>query len=421
MAAAGLLAEPSMALPPGCSLSGGAVVCTYTSGSNPFTVPAGVSSVHVRAVGGRGGNSGGAGAVVSANLQVTAGSTLYAVVGGNGAGDGVPGANGGGRGGPGPPFFFVPGVGLIEGSDAGGGGGGSDLRTTPQAGRLLVAGGGGGGGNPSIDGSPGGAGGAGGGGDADGKGGTATAGGAGGSGSGSCEFPIRCGDGGPGSPGTRGAGGDGGSGGSFFEPPSTFQFGGGGGGGGAGLFGGGGGAGGQTGGGGGGGGGSNLVPPGGTQATDTTGQPLVQITYSLRMVGIGSANPVAGGGATVSYFYVLPCNLALGSTPLFLGTINGRNFRLTGVSSVQCSDDPAVPTPPAGIDTHTGRGQITFARGGPFSVWDIEWRFVDGGPGGANDSVRITISRRGVTRTFSAAPPGRFPGSSAPTGFNTAG
>ena len=110
--AAGLLAEPSLALPPGCSLSGGAVVCTYSSGSNPFTVPAGVSSVHVRAVGGRGGNGGAVGAVVSANLQVTAGSTLYAVVGGNGQGDGVPGANGGGRGGPGPPYFFVPGVGL---------------------------------------------------------------------------------------------------------------------------------------------------------------------------------------------------------------------------------------------------------------------------------------------------------------------
>lgn len=44
------------ALPPGCSQSGQLVSCTvtFTSGSNPFAVPAGVTSIHVVAVGGRG-------------------------------------------------------------------------------------------------------------------------------------------------------------------------------------------------------------------------------------------------------------------------------------------------------------------------------------------------------------------------------
>jgi hypothetical protein len=70
------------------------------------------------------------------------------------------------------------------------------------------------------------------------------------------------------------------------NPPS------GGGGGGGGLYGGGGGGSGFFGvggnplapvvaGSGGGGGGSNLVPPGGTQSVDTTGVPMVQISYEL--------------------------------------------------------------------------------------------------------------------------------------------
>ncbi len=71
------------ALPAGCGQTGSTVTCTYTSGSNPFTVPVGVSSIHVLAVGGiGGGGSGGHGAAVDGDLNVTAGSTLYAVVAG---------------------------------------------------------------------------------------------------------------------------------------------------------------------------------------------------------------------------------------------------------------------------------------------------------------------------------------------------
>jgi hypothetical protein len=119
----GLLADQAAALPSACSQSGRTVTCTHTSGSNPFTVPAGVFSIHVVAVGGRGGfgafdADGGDGAVVSGDLPVKKGRTLYAVVGAN------------------APF-----------NDSGAGGGSaSDVRTSQNdlSSRLLVAGGGGG-------------------------------------------------------------------------------------------------------------------------------------------------------------------------------------------------------------------------------------------------------------------------------------
>src|SRR5262249_17762787 len=114
-----------------------------------FTVPAGVTSVHVVAKGASGGNAGGKGAVVSGDVAVAEGDTLYVEVGGGSD------FNGGGA----PP---------LEG--AGVGGGASDVRTITRTApgtlgsRLLVAAGGGGGGaafgaGPNSAFSPGGAGG----------------------------------------------------------------------------------------------------------------------------------------------------------------------------------------------------------------------------------------------------------------------
>jgi hypothetical protein len=91
-------ASGAMPMPPGCNQSGQIVSCTQTfnAGSNPFTVPAGVTSIHVVAIGGMGsasaGGSGGSsvggfGAMVSGELQVSGGSTLHAVVGANGEND----------------------------------------------------------------------------------------------------------------------------------------------------------------------------------------------------------------------------------------------------------------------------------------------------------------------------------------------
>jgi hypothetical protein len=130
---------------------------TFTNPANTgttgmFTVPAGVTVVHVVAVGGKGGDKpkpvfgpgglGGFGGSVSGDLPVLPGQTLLVYVAGNGESahaDGsaaAGGFNGGGKSGSG--------AGLGEGG-AGGGGGASDVRSTSALGtRLFVAAGGGG-------------------------------------------------------------------------------------------------------------------------------------------------------------------------------------------------------------------------------------------------------------------------------------
>ena len=155
------------ALACGCAIglpsaaSAGTKVFGFTGGEQTFTVPVAVSSIHVVAVGARGGRgsdslpnrggSGGRGDRLEADLAVTPGQTLFIEVGGtgaSGANGGSGGFNGGGDSGPG---YF--------GTSGGGGGGASDVRTCSAlatacpgtagslTSRLLVAAGGGGGGD----------------------------------------------------------------------------------------------------------------------------------------------------------------------------------------------------------------------------------------------------------------------------------
>lgn len=124
---------------------------SFTGAQQTYTVPAGVTAIHITAVGAAGENSsfdgtinrakGGVGAEVSGTLSVTPGQTLYVEVGGVGQ------CNGAGPG----------------GGSAGDGGGASDVRTvsitngggslcgtqsqTSLGSRLIVAGGGGGAGD----------------------------------------------------------------------------------------------------------------------------------------------------------------------------------------------------------------------------------------------------------------------------------
>lgn len=239
----------------------------YTGSEQTFTVPAGITTLHVVAVGGSGGASavlGGAAAQVTADLAVTPGQVLYIEVGGrgkDGASGGAGGFNGGAAGGSG-------GISL-----AGGGGGASDIRTLPGPSlspdtRQIVAAGGGGGGGTGIE-AVGGAGGA------AGEAGKVSAdfeNGGGGAGTqsegGTAGVGVNNGEG-----GTRGQGGVG---------SSSCGEGGGGGGGGGGLFGGGGAAAGCVStSGGGGGGGSSLVPAGGSLALALLAtEPQIQITYT---------------------------------------------------------------------------------------------------------------------------------------------
>lgn len=290
---------------------------TYPSaGEYPIVIPAGVTSLSVVAVGGRGGQGdyfvdGGLGARVTATLPVTPGQTRYLLVGGNGA-------NG------------------TNNAGSGGGGGASDLRTTPASAgvtptdtRLLVAAGGGGSGGGYAFGANG----------TSGAGGNAGTAGSNSrnsgfaSGGGAAGVPVGTGAGGAtgapdgngsaGLPGSRGTGGDG----ALLDPnqpsPGGFNGGGrgggfsdvysgkGGGGGGGGLNGGGGGGGVRLGagdtrnarGGGGGGGGSNLVPAGGTVATDTVGAGSITLSFAdstAPAVTLASGPARVAGSVTVT-------------------------------------------------------------------------------------------------------------------------
>ena len=284
--------------------AGATETCTYTTtGQDTFSVPAGVSSLDVIAVGGQGGGNphgygGGFGGQVSADLAVQGGAGLYVEVGGNGAdgvgGDttyagGAGGLNGGAVGGAGGTSTSAP-----DGGGGGGGGGASDLRSAPASAglspdpRLIVAGGGGGGALDEVaGGTPGVAGGtdqSSGGGGGGGGGGTASAGGASGvGGAGEVDLDYA---GATGQNGALGVGGAGGNGGDLSNPSYIDNGGDGGGGGGGGYYGGGGGGGGgaaDDGAAGGGGGGSDYVAPSATNATfaiDSTGVPSITISWT---------------------------------------------------------------------------------------------------------------------------------------------
>jgi hypothetical protein len=274
-----------------------------TPGPSTFTVPSGVCSVNVNALGAAGGSTfdqagtqnstGGNGGQAGGTLPVTPGESLGINVGGPGgnAGGATPvtpagGTNGGGAGG----------AGFILGPDGAGGGGASDVRQAPGGSgclppcqtvtppsrpgstlgdRVVVAGGGGGAGNSAPGTGTGGAGGAtnaatpsgaGTNGSHAGPGGPGTGGQAGASGGapGTGGSGFMGGGGSDGSPGTTGTGGAGGAG--------DIVAGAGGGGGGGAVGGGGGGGGGFiAGGGGGGGGGSSLTGPTVSNASTTPG------------------------------------------------------------------------------------------------------------------------------------------------------
>lgn len=173
----------SQALTPAVASAG---VFSYTGAEQTYTVPAGVTAVHIVAIGAPGVSgffpvdAGGLGAVVSADLPLAQDiTTLYIEVGGN--------------------IFGGGGWGDV------GGGGASDVRFVPMAqvgsvnSRAVVAGGGGG---SVYGGAAGGNAGADGGGSPGGKAGTAGGGGAGGSGTGQ-----GCSGGSSGSLGQGGSGG----------------------------------------------------------------------------------------------------------------------------------------------------------------------------------------------------------------------
>ena len=321
---ASVLAILSLALPVGAyAATPPGVIETFksTNGEQMFTVPAGVTSLHVQAIGAAGqagttnndpweaGAPGGVGADVTGELPVTPGETLYVEVAGDGLGGGGTSGTGGGEG-----------------------GGASDVRTVsstlPESleSRLLVAGGGGGGGgawdlgsggrggNAGADGTTGEDGNFGEGSAGAGGAGTLTGGGAGGT---LCEAPNVW-------SGAAGALGLGGAGGTGLEPDT------GGGAGGGGYWGGGGGEGACyfnpfTAGGG--GGGSSYVAEGAKAVTfglaSTSTEPSVTISYTTPATATPEANTISFPGVQPQGTVSAPQTITLtnaGGTPLQLSS-----------------------------------------------------------------------------------------------------
>jgi hypothetical protein len=330
----------------------------YTGAEQTFTVPEGVTSVHVVATGARGfsaeeGPLGGRGAVVSGDLSVTAGETLYAEVGGLGERP-LGGFNGGGK---------------SFSTRSGGGGGASDVRTTTRSepptfqSRLLVAAGGGGaggggvskrciggaGGDAGTSGAQGGSCGSEGG--TGGGAGTETAGGLGGEGETGRAKPGGLGGGGNGEGGGGGGGlYGGGGGGSESEGPHTIGAAGGG------------------------GGGSNLVPEGGTAALDENGAPpQITISYSSPPT-VTEVQPSDGPPAGGTHVTITGTNFA-GVRAVKFGSVNATRFRVRSPTSITAVAPPGAETvfvtvsTPGDTSPLTTADQFTYATPGEWTLF----------------------------------------------------
>jgi hypothetical protein len=209
------------ALMVGTASASPATLFTSTApGTYTVTVPSGVTTVTITAVGGTGGASpfgpGGGGAIVSVPASVAPGDSLSVTVGANGGGWQTAGPGG-------------PGEGSGGSSTGPGGGGGGGSAVYDAATPLVIAGGGGGGGNyPGANGGNA---------DQNGSGPSGSGGGTGtllsgpGLGGGGASFADGSGmNGGVGGLGGGGAGGGGGGGGYFGGGGGGFSVGGGGGG-----------------------------------------------------------------------------------------------------------------------------------------------------------------------------------------------
>jgi Glycine rich protein len=364
---------PTLGLGASPVLAANPVVASFspTGAEQQWTVPAGVTSIHVDLVGGAGGSflgaspvAGGVGAHVTGDLTVSTGTTIFVEVAGNGTGAGpTSGSAPGGFNGGSPGGSSSCNIG------GAGGGGASDLRTIDRgsagsaASRLIVAAGGGGAANdPSAIGGaaglPGGA-----------RGNTGDA-GPGGPGSavggGAAGAPGT--DGSAGSSGAAALGGLGGAGGSCTSTSST----GGGGGGGGGYYGGGGGGGagmtvftGQHAPAGGGGGSTFTGAATNASSTpDATGQPSVTISYVPDAGGGGGGGADTGSvGAQVTVPSSAAC-LEVSTATIDFGTL-----------PLGSEDQPATPS--ITVTNCSALGSDIYAHGSDAAGVGAAWTLAD--------------------------------------------
>jgi gliding motility-associated-like protein len=381
---------------------------TFTGNVETYTVPPCVTSITVVAAGAKGGgNSGGAGAKVTATLSVTPGDVLEIRVGGTGACPGA-GYNGGGLGKNANNI----------GNTSCGGGGATDIRVAPYglANRILVASGGGGMGGGTSDGS-GGAGGC--------QNGVAGISPFGAGGQGGTQF--NGGNGGPpwiasgnaGLPGALAVGGNGGTDPCYNVAP--------GGGGGAGKYGGGGGGSdcfaSAPYGGGGGGGGSSIIPTGGTclQGNNNSASGgYVNITPVLGNITI-TANPIAplicqgasveltaSGALTYDWTPSATLSAATGDTVIATPSV-ATTYTVTGTDASGCTGTTTVnvdflPTPslttvasPTAICI--GDTAVVTVTGATNCTWTGNYLFANA----SNDSIWVAPT---ATETYSVSATG---------------
>ena len=389
-------------------------VFSYTGAEQTYTVPAGVTQVHVVVVGAPGGialTAGGGGlqstskgAVVSADLPVTGGTVLYVEVGGPGMGFSTTGPTGGFNGGGSGGVSYTAGW-------APGGGGASDVRTVPSvqsgslASRLIVAGGAGGSNSPNNEsgGHPGqsGAG-------LGGQAGSATAGGSGGSGCISSQ-----GDGSSGGLGLGGTGGLGATVTGMMQPVGADSSGGGGG-----YYGGGGGGGAEDPAGfppfcgtpnsGGGGSGSNYASPQALNTSfglDSTGTPQVTITAPSPPTASITA-PANGGAYTQGQLINSSFACAEGAggsglkscldqsgrssgTAIDTSNLGRHTFTVTATSSDGLAGTATVTYTVAAATKHATRAAgFNFTLTGP------------GAPIATGGKLALNISKTGSSRTY---------------------
>jgi hypothetical protein len=434
-AVGGLAAAVGLSAAPQARAADSTTSFASTGSVETFTVPAGITSLTITAVGAGGGAAsgsprggrGGAGTAVTATFAVSPGDVLHVIVGGGGAGGS---GSGGGAGGGGGSFVFAGGTLLL--AAGGGGGGGSIVGGSGPGGNASTSTGGGAGGIPGFGGGAGGSGGAGGHGDSGGGGGGTTGAGADGGGSvhgaGGGQTVAAAG-------GTGGAGGD-----SLGLIAGDGGFGGGGGGAGDGGGGGGGGYSGGGGGddlsasadGGGGGGGGSFVDAAGTSVSFATGASggassasataasgadgSVSIVYTLLPQAITFADPgpqtfgtaptvsaSSDAGLAVAFSSATPgvCTVDSGGTLAFLTTGSctidaDQAGTSTYAPAAQVSHTFTVaaisPAAPTGVTATAGDRQATVS-------------FTAGSDGGTTTSYKATASGVGGPTVSCAASP----------------
>lgn len=346
-----------------------------TSGTDTFTVPAGVSEIVVKAwgaggAGGAGGSAstggeGGGAGFASSTIAVTALEVLTIHVGGTGTGGLYAGSNsGGGGGGGGRSEISRTGTSLVIAS-GGGGGGGGDNSSAVEGGDGGV-GGGSTGGNGAASGNAGG-----------GIAGSQVAGGAGGTGGANAGGDGGLQAGGDGANG--GSGGDGTGGGAAGGTTNGGDAGignaggyGGGGGGGSGYYGGGGGSSSQAGnaGGGGGGGGSSYasstVSGSGQTAGNTSDSDYAGSAGQGGNGGSTTNSGNAGNNGRIVIIYTAVVDLTVSATGTQTSTINinsednyvGGTFVLTSASSSQLTVTDITITESGTVDASSSLENI---------------------------------------------------------------